>query len=205
MAISLEELKHCKWTQAGQLPLEFTGLNSFGSQLLGWENGNSPEISPGLCEEIGTVRAWTTTKSAAAGVPSSVSRAFTPGAVTLINGDVCSVGDWVVWVESVGRTKTSRTGCVAEIVQLAGSTAQQAGKADFLLLSRTIIGDGHDIYKMRRLEPIADESPCSDKGKCIPILFQKLANNLGRISSALSISNTTVQIINARAAGHGLL
>ncbi|KAF8144692.1 hypothetical protein K438DRAFT_1902947 [Mycena galopus ATCC 62051] len=77
--------------------------------------------------------------------------------LTLINGDTCSVGDWVVWVDSTGHSAISRIGCVTEILQFAGSTAQQAGKADSLLLSRTIIGEVHNIYKMRRLEPIPNE------------------------------------------------
>ncbi|KAJ7794480.1 hypothetical protein B0H14DRAFT_2621851 [Mycena olivaceomarginata] len=157
MDISFEELKRCKWIQAGQSPLQLMGLNSFGSRLLGWEQISLQEVPPGLCNEIGPITEWTATKSAAAGVPSNASRAFTPETVTLGNGDICSVGDWVVWAESSGQTEISRIGCVTEIIQLAGSPAQQAGQADFLLLSRTIIREVHDIYKMRRLQPIPNE------------------------------------------------
>lgn len=157
MAIPLEELKRCTWTQAGQAPLEFMGLNSFGSQLLGWEKPNVTEVSPGVCEKVGPVRAWLGTKSSAVGVRCSAPQVFTPGAVTLINGDTCAVGDWVVWVESRGQLQVSRIGCVAEIIQIVGSAAQQTGAVDFVLLSRTIIGEGHDLYKMRRLEPIPNE------------------------------------------------
>ncbi|KAJ6531350.1 hypothetical protein B0H19DRAFT_966700 [Mycena capillaripes] len=115
------------------------------------------QFSPGLCEKIGPVQAWTATKSAAVGIHSNAPRVFTPAAVTLINGDTCSVGDWVVWVDSTAHSKISRIGCVAEIIQFAGSAAQQAGKADSLLLSRTIIGEVHGIYKMHRLQPIPNE------------------------------------------------
>ncbi|KAJ6521031.1 hypothetical protein B0H19DRAFT_1086555 [Mycena capillaripes] len=157
MGISLEELKCCKWTRAGNSPLQFMSLNSFGSRLLGWEPNSEAEFSPGLCEKIGPVQAWTATKSAAVGIHSNAPRVFTPAAVTLINGDTCSVGDWVVWVDSTAHSKISRIGCVAEIIQFAGSAAQQAGKADSLLLSRTIIGEVHGIYKMHRLQPIPNE------------------------------------------------
>ncbi|KAJ7780683.1 hypothetical protein DFH07DRAFT_910197 [Mycena maculata] len=132
MAISLLDLERCRWNQAGNSPLQFLGLNSFGSRLLGWENNSSREVLP-------------------------VSKVFTPETVTLINGDACSAGDWVVWVECTGRMEISRIGCVAEIIQVAGSAAQREGKADFLLLSRTIIGESHNVYKMRRLQPIPNE------------------------------------------------
>ncbi|KAJ6547703.1 hypothetical protein B0H19DRAFT_1307421 [Mycena capillaripes] len=141
MGISLEELKCCKWTRAGNSPLQFMSLNSFGSRLLGWEPNSEAEFSPGL----------------SVGIHSNAPRVFTPAAVTLINGDTCSVGDWVVWVDSTAHSKISRIGCVAEIIQFAGSAAQQAGKADSLLLSRTIIGEVHGIYKMHRLQPIPNE------------------------------------------------
>ncbi|KAJ7127459.1 hypothetical protein C8R43DRAFT_897443, partial [Mycena crocata] len=143
MDIPLATLKQCKWSQAAQSPLQFMELNSFGSRLLGWEPPVSAEISAGTCEGMGQVTPWANTKSAAA--------------VILSNGDKCIVGDWVVWVQSNGQTEISRIGCVAEIVQAVGSTAQRAGKADFALLSRTIIGEAHSIYKMRRLEPIPNE------------------------------------------------
>lgn len=205
MDISFDELKRCRWMQAGPSPLQLMGLNSFGSRLLGWEQLSSQETSPGVCDKIGPIREWTATKSAAAGVPSRALSAFTPGTVTLINGDVCSVGDWVVWADCIDQTEISRIGCVVEIIQLAGSAAQQAGMADFLLLSRTIIGEGHNIYKMRRLQPIANEyrHVCIKVNACLQC-SQKIANIPFRISSALSIFSTTVQIISAGAPGLGL-
>ncbi|KAJ7919964.1 hypothetical protein B0H13DRAFT_2230810 [Mycena leptocephala] len=117
--------------------------------------------------------------------------AFTPGTVTLINGDVCSVGDWVVWAECIDQTEISRIGCVVEIIQLAGSAAQQAGVADFLLLSRTIIGEGHNIYKMRRLQPIANEyrHVCIKDIKCTVNIQHNCADNKCRSTWSRVILN----------------
>ncbi|KAJ7020784.1 hypothetical protein C8F04DRAFT_1213983 [Mycena alexandri] len=108
MGIPLKKLEERRWCQAGQAPLKFMELNSFGSRLL-----NQYFLSK-----------------------------------------LCPANDWVVWVDSFGR---SRIGRVIEIIQVAGSPAQQSGAADFVLVSRTIIGEAHDIYKMRRLQPVADE------------------------------------------------
>jgi hypothetical protein len=132
-------------------------LNSFGSRLLGWEPAISVEIPAGLCQGAGQSKPWVNTKAAAAGFSSNSANTFTPMSVTLINGDNCTIGDWVVWIQSNGQSDISRIGCVAEIVQLAGSPAQRQGLADFILVSRTIIGEPHNVYKMRRLEPIPDE------------------------------------------------
>ncbi|KAF8148334.1 hypothetical protein K438DRAFT_1625608, partial [Mycena galopus ATCC 62051] len=137
MDISLQDVKHFKWSQAGQSPLRFMELNSFGSRLLGWE----PPAS-----------------AARAGVgPSTSGKAFTPKSVTLRNGDMCSVGDWVVWVQSMAQGKISRIGRVMEIVQLFGSVAHREGMADFILVSQTIVGEPHNVYKMRHLQEISGE------------------------------------------------
>ncbi|KAJ6609141.1 hypothetical protein B0H10DRAFT_1954878 [Mycena sp. CBHHK59/15] len=88
---------------------------------------------------------------------SSVVKVFTPKAVTLNNGDSCEAGSWVAWTEIIGQTSHHRIGCVAEIVQIVGSKAYQAGAADFVLVTQTIVGEVHDLYKMRWLQPIPNE------------------------------------------------
>jgi hypothetical protein len=50
-----------------------------------------------------------------------------------------------------------RVGRVVEVVQIAGSPAERAGKADFVLIMRGIPGEAHDIYKMRRVSLIHGE------------------------------------------------
>jgi hypothetical protein len=138
-------------------PLELTELNSFGMRLLGWEKTLLTDIAAGTCEVFGTIKPWINTKCASVGLQLNISNVFTPKSVTLINGDVCTAGEWVVWVESNEHGRFNRIRSVAEIIQIAGSSAQRAGKADFVLLSRTIIGDVHPVYKMRSLQPILNE------------------------------------------------
>jgi hypothetical protein len=65
-----------------------------------------------------------------------------------------------MWVQSTAQGSVSRIGCVAEIVQFVGSIAQQKGLADFVLVSRTIVGEPHDVYKMRCLQKIPNEYLC---------------------------------------------
>lgn len=133
-------------------------INSFGSRLLGWEPPIPVEVQVGVCEGPGQALPWASTKSAVAGIQHlDVAKAFTPKAVTLINGDVCTVGDWIVWVQFTAQSQISRIGQVVEIVQHVGSAAQREGVADFILVSRTIVGEPHDIYKMRHLQIIPGE------------------------------------------------
>ncbi|KAJ7688778.1 hypothetical protein B0H14DRAFT_2420963, partial [Mycena olivaceomarginata] len=76
----------------------------------------------------------------------------TPAYVTLANGDSCGVGDAIVYDPA---TPSSRRICsVAEIVQILGSTAEQSGIADFLLVTPAIVGEAHDLYSMRRFQSI---------------------------------------------------
>ncbi|KAJ7177170.1 hypothetical protein C8R46DRAFT_989326 [Mycena filopes] len=140
MDISLDALTRCTWTQASDAPLRFMELNSFGSRLLGWEPSlAASKPLPGSC------------------LTSSFPRALTSKSVRLINNDLCALGDWVVWVQDLTGQKVNRVGQVVEIVQLVGSAAQREGFADFILVSRTIVGEPHDLYKMRRLQPIPNE------------------------------------------------
>ncbi|KAJ7126468.1 hypothetical protein C8R43DRAFT_897899 [Mycena crocata] len=136
MDISLQDLKKSRWLQAASAPLQFMELNSFASRLLGWEVPVSTAVPLGS---------------------SPATKVFTAESVTLMNGDSCSIGDWVVWIETTGQISVSKIGCVAEIIQIIGSPAHGAGMPDFLLVSRTIVGEAHDVYKMRRLQPIPDE------------------------------------------------
>ncbi|KAJ6604864.1 hypothetical protein B0H10DRAFT_2314156 [Mycena sp. CBHHK59/15] len=65
MEIPLKDLKWCTWSQAGLSPLRFMELNSFGSQLLGWEPPALAGVPPGSCEGAGQAKLWANTKSAA--------------------------------------------------------------------------------------------------------------------------------------------
>jgi hypothetical protein len=81
---------------------------------------------------------------------------YTPQAVILSNGDACHPGDSVVYDDTISNRTYRRIGRVIEIVQIIGSAAEIAGKADFVLVSRAIVGDAHDAYCMRRVEDLGE-------------------------------------------------
>ncbi|KAJ6559327.1 hypothetical protein B0H10DRAFT_1845916 [Mycena sp. CBHHK59/15] len=84
-------------------------------------------------------------------------KAYTPKSTVLANGDSCKPGDWIVWTELLNQILYHRIGQVVELVQIVGSPADQAGKADFVLVMRAIPGEPHDVYKMWWLSPIPTE------------------------------------------------
>ncbi|KAJ7478788.1 hypothetical protein B0H11DRAFT_2423771 [Mycena galericulata] len=162
MSIPYDVLKSFKWIQAGKSPLEITKLNSFGSRLLGWETKNI-QAEPGVCEGQGILKMWSETQSAAAGIlfpfntTPSMQKAYTPKQMVLANGDVCTAGDWIVWTEVLNQVLHHHIGQVVEVVQIQGSPALRAGKADFVLVMRAIPGEAHTVYKMRQLSPVHTE------------------------------------------------
>ncbi|KAJ6598814.1 hypothetical protein B0H10DRAFT_2323646 [Mycena sp. CBHHK59/15] len=109
---------------------------------------------------------WTETQSSRAHIPTPMDvrhihptqmKVYTPKSITLGNGDICSAGDWVVWDEIIGQTLHNHIGQVVEIVQVIGSPAYQARKADFVLVMHSIVGEAHEVYKMRRVQPVPTE------------------------------------------------
>ncbi|KAJ7933149.1 hypothetical protein B0H13DRAFT_1560248, partial [Mycena leptocephala] len=116
----------------------------------------------------------------------------TPKSVTLINGDTCAVGDWVVWVQSVAQGSFSRIGRVAEIVQLVGSAAQRKGAADYVFVSRTTVGDPHDVYKMLSFSLDPDWKTINDHGqdiKCTINIQHNCADNKCRTTRSRVVVN----------------
>ncbi|KAJ7269484.1 hypothetical protein C8J57DRAFT_1435517 [Mycena rebaudengoi] len=147
-------------------PLKLVEINSFASRLLGWEMPASPTAPhTGSCSGRGQIKSWAKTQSGILGIAvppylrldQASAEAYTPKAVTLQNGDSCEAGDWIVWDD---LNSQRRIGCVVEIVQMVGSSTYRADTADFIVATETIIGEVHDVYKMRRLEPITGEYQC---------------------------------------------
>ncbi|TFK46157.1 hypothetical protein OE88DRAFT_1610905, partial [Heliocybe sulcata] len=96
----------------------------------------------------------------------------TPNTVVLRNNDVCSSGDWVIWLDyippQVDRTEPSaywRVGLVQEILQICGSSAERRGKGDFILLKRAIVGDVAAGYQMPRVA-VMDEYVLVEAAHC---------------------------------------
>ncbi|KAJ6604914.1 hypothetical protein B0H10DRAFT_1957403 [Mycena sp. CBHHK59/15] len=118
------------------------------------------------CLSPGQPKMWTETQSSRAHIPTPMDvrhihptqmKVYTPKSITLGNGDICSAGDWVVWDEIIGQTLHNHIGQVVEIVQVIGSPAYQARKADFVLVMHSIVGEAHEVYKMRRVQPVPTE------------------------------------------------
>ncbi|KAJ7641154.1 hypothetical protein FB45DRAFT_1124604 [Roridomyces roridus] len=123
MKLTPAELQDARWVTASNKRLQLLELNSFGSGLLGFQAEEAPVIA-----------------------------VHTPEIVTLGNGDMCRVGDSVVY-DNTTTTGTYRCiGRVVEIVQVIGSPAERSGKADLVLVARTVVGEPHDLYCMRRVE-----------------------------------------------------
>ncbi|KAJ7475625.1 hypothetical protein B0H11DRAFT_2427303 [Mycena galericulata] len=157
MKISLAELKGTIWVTAGKGALLLLDLNSFGSRLLGIQRlEQSP--TPGTCQKRGAEKRWSATECARAGIPIPAiygdrTSVYTPSIITLVNGDACAVGDSIVYDDVTATTGTyRRIGQVLEIVQIIGSPAEEAGKADLILVSRALVGEAHSLYCMRRVQ-----------------------------------------------------
>ncbi|KAF8139364.1 hypothetical protein K438DRAFT_2117929, partial [Mycena galopus ATCC 62051] len=199
MDISYTDFQQCNWSQAGTAPLHLIELNSFVSRLLGgWEPPISTELPAGECIGPGLAKLWSSTKCASVGIQLPISTTFTPKSVKLINGDICGAGDWVVWDEFIEpmRTNYTRIGCVVEIIKAVGSQARRDGTANFVLLSRAIIGDAHDLYKMRHLQPIPNEYKCVEIRdiKCTVNIQHNCADNKCRSTRTKAIFNEREQI-----------
>ncbi|KAJ6616937.1 hypothetical protein B0H10DRAFT_1798409, partial [Mycena sp. CBHHK59/15] len=154
MRIRLSELEESKWVTAGTAPLSLLNLNSFGSRLLGLYESetNRPAGMQSFAFTNITIPVMN-------GRNTNSTLVYTPDMVVLENGDACSAGDSVVYDDVTNSSTYRRIGCVVEIVQVIGSAAEKAGKADFILVSRAIVGEAHDLYCMRRLQ-VMDEVHC---------------------------------------------
>ncbi|KAJ7764528.1 hypothetical protein DFH07DRAFT_376904 [Mycena maculata] len=159
MRIPFAELAATRWVGAGKGARSLLDLNSFGSRLLGLGESEGGD-TPGTCSKIGKQMHWSATESAKAGVLfpalNSLGNAdtlvYTPGVIILTNGDACRVGDSVVYDSTTDTGTYRRIGRVIEIVQVLGSPAEQAGKADLVVVARTVIGESHNLYCMRRVQ-----------------------------------------------------
>jgi len=88
-------------------------------------------------------------------VPPSPSHSiyFTATSVTLLNGDVCRIGDWVLFSLSAGNsTETPTLGRIHEIiVDAARIGTQQYPRPDAILLQQANIAEWVEPYRMPRV------------------------------------------------------
>ncbi|KDQ05576.1 hypothetical protein BOTBODRAFT_49797, partial [Botryobasidium botryosum FD-172 SS1] len=150
-----------RWEKIGQAPINLISIGNFGAQLLGLGQADVASLPPGLCISCGERQEWGKTKSgergpAIQGIPplSSTSVVYTPRQVRLYDGDLCTAGDWIVWLSfpQGATTPTTQVGQVLEIIQVAGSQKQLTGRCDFLVVvTATILEDMHDYYRMPRI------------------------------------------------------
>lgn len=78
----------------------------------------------------------------------SPSAYFTAASMTLLNGDVCRIGDWILYSLSAGDTEApAYLGRIWEII-VATNRTQQYPKPDAILLQQAIIAECVEPYKM---------------------------------------------------------
>ena len=126
---------------------------------------------------------------------SSSARFCTYNSVTLQNGDVCSVGDWVL----VKSDATDPAVCrIEEILSPLSPDGKNPQCASAALLQRAVLTEIADVYRMPRvrldpngyfLQPFAVSIGTTSNRNAILILTRKY--------SALQTSNTTVPHTNA--------
>lgn len=76
----------------------------------------------------------------------------TATSVTLLNGDVCRIGDWVLFSDSAGNTDAPALGRIREIIVLSDvAGTQQYPRPDAILLQRADIGGWVEPYRMPRV------------------------------------------------------
>jgi hypothetical protein len=76
----------------------------------------------------------------------------TATSLTLLNGDVCHPGDWVLFSQSAGNTNSPALGRVHKIIissDVAGT--QQYPRPDVILLQQADIGNWVEPYQMLRV------------------------------------------------------
>jgi hypothetical protein len=67
--------------------------------------------------------------------------------MTLLNGDVCRIGDWALFSLSAGNTEAPALGCIHEIVVLSDvAGSQQYPRPDAILLQRADIAEWVEPY-----------------------------------------------------------
>ncbi|KAF7318315.1 hypothetical protein HMN09_00340300 [Mycena chlorophos] len=150
MRIPLPALEQSRWLSAGQHPLGLLAKEAFGARFFGITT-HETEL-PGLCAKKGPVRLWSETKASACHAqaldPNTIVR--TPEIVVLANGDSCGPGNHVAFSNplAIGR--------VEEIIQRVGSNTEKQNTADFILISKTIVGESHAVYGTRLLQHLAE-------------------------------------------------
>lgn len=83
---------------------------------------------------------------------SSHSTYFTATTVTLLNGDVCHIADWVLFSLSAGNMEAPALGCIHEIViDGAGVGTQQFPRPSAILLQQADIAERVEHYQMPRI------------------------------------------------------
>ncbi|KAJ7502053.1 hypothetical protein B0H11DRAFT_1712975, partial [Mycena galericulata] len=171
MSIPLSELKGTRWVTAGTGALSLLQLNSFGSRLMGFAKSEAGITIPAMSSRN-----------------KDTTLVYTPGVVQLINGDSCSVGNSIVYDDITTAGTYRRIGQVVEIIQIVGSVAEEAGKADFILVSRAIVGEPHSLYCMRRVQAM-DELQCLaiDKIQCTVNVQHNCADNNCQVSRSKKI------------------
>ncbi|KAJ7176536.1 hypothetical protein C8R46DRAFT_1213111 [Mycena filopes] len=148
MKVPLTELQDTKWVTAAAAPLELLEVNSFGSRLLGFNK--LEEVTPaGTCRKIGAKKRWSTTLSSQANI-------FIPPMAGQNQHTTEVVGDSVVYDDATTTGTYRRIGNVVEIIQIIGSVAQESGQANFILVSRTIVGEAHTLYCMKQVQTLEE-------------------------------------------------
>jgi hypothetical protein len=72
--------------------------------------------------------------------------------MTLLNGDVCRIGDWALFSLSAGNTEAPALGRIHEIVVLSDvAGSQQYPRPDAILLQRADIAEWVEPYRMPRV------------------------------------------------------
>nr|GAT49519.1 predicted protein [Mycena chlorophos] len=127
------------------------------SRDIAWQMAKSNRVrhllNGGSCVKKGTARLWRETKAAKLNIVCGIDAGQavrTPEGVILQNGDVCRAGDHIVF------NNPPQLGRVEEIIQRVGSTADRHDCGDFLVVSKTIVGELHALYGTRGVQHVSE-------------------------------------------------
>ncbi|KAF7303282.1 hypothetical protein MKEN_01292300 [Mycena kentingensis (nom. inval.)] len=160
----LESSRHRRWVCAGPGPAKVVQHSDFGTTHLGLSDTKAIPSRAGMSKKFGDWQPWT----ADVQIPHLPDRPQNPAlfrraeSTILANGDVCRPGNFVVYDCQVAQPGSHsfetqrRIGSTVEIVQIANSPVAQPQVADFILVSRTIVGEPHRAYGMRHLEKLEE-------------------------------------------------
>jgi len=92
----------------------------------------------------------------------SHSNYFTARSMTLLNGDVCRIGDWVLFSLSAGNTEAPALGRIHEIIiSIDVARTQQYPRPDGILLQQADIAEWVEPYRMPRIS-VSDNWTAAD-------------------------------------------